>query len=147
MNHSAKKEPAGLSYFGLSLKSYLKENHPFLADNEDFIAACAGNAAEAYSQAIKDGLPHDRAGEIAAAGLYWRLMFSPFNTLVGILVHEFSQEIPEDRIRETALRLYPFCAHVLEKYALSDDFAGTPEYDLLYTELTGTVQILLDNGL
>ncbi|MDR1919234.1 MAG: DUF1896 domain-containing protein [Tannerellaceae bacterium] len=147
MHQQQSHEPAELSYFGLSLQSYLKENHPFLADNAEFIAACADTAAEAYSQAVKDGLPHDRADEIAAAELYWGLIFSPFNTLVGILVHEFSQEIPEDRIRETAMHLYPLCANVLDKYALSDDFAGTPEYELLYTELTGTIQILLDNGL
>jgi hypothetical protein len=36
---------------------------------------------------------------------------------------------------------------VLAKYDLADDFAATPEYQLLYTELVGTVQILLEDGL
>ena len=31
---------------------------------------------------------------------------------------------------------------MLEKYDLTDDFADTPDYELFYTELTGTVQIL-----
>jgi hypothetical protein len=36
---------------------------------------------------------------------------------------------------------------VLEKYDLTDDFADTPDYELFYTELTGTVQILLEDGI
>ena len=37
--------------------------------------------------------------------------------------------------------------HLLEKYDLTDDFADTPDYELFYTELTGTVQILLEDGI
>lgn len=36
---------------------------------------------------------------------------------------------------------------MLEKYDLTDDFADTPDYELFYTELTGTVQILLEDGI
>jgi len=46
-----------------------------------------------------------------------------------------------------ALRLLPLCRGVLEKYDLTDDFADTPDYELFYTELTGTVQILLEDGI
>ena len=49
--------------------------------------------------------------------------------------------------RQAALRLLPLCRGVLEKYDLTDDFADTPDYELFYTELTGTVQILLEDGI
>ena len=40
----------------------------------------------------------------------------------------------------------PQAKEVARSYELTDDFAATPQYERLYTELTGTVQILLDNG-
>jgi hypothetical protein len=146
-NNATKKEPDELSYFGLSLKTYLMDSHPQLANDTAFISACADSAAETYSNAVKDGLSHDRAEELANAELYRELHFSPYNTLVNILWNEFANEIPEDDAREAALLLLPLCNKVLEKYGLTDDFADTPDYGLLYTELTGTIQILLDNGI
>ena len=47
----------------------------------------------------------------------------------------------------SALILLPQAREVARSYELADDFAATPQYALLYTELTGTVQILLDNGI
>lgn len=81
--------------------------------------------------------------------LYRRLHFSPYNTLVHILWDEFASAIPEEAARAVALRLLtlPALRNVLAKYDLADDFAATPEYPLLYTELVGTVQILLEDGL
>ena len=43
--------------------------------------------------------------------------------------------------------MFPFVRGLREKYDLTDDFASTPEYDLLYTEVTGAVRILLEHGL
>ena len=124
--------PTGeLSYYGLSLLSYLKDSHPELIAESEFIAERADSAAQAYSEAIRSGCNH----------------FSPYNTLVNILWREFEAEIPEDTARQAALRLLPLCRGVLEKYDLTDDFADTPDYELFYTELTGTVQILLEDGI
>ncbi len=66
-----------------------------------------------------------------------------------ILWDEFASAIPEEAARAVALRLLtlPALRDVLAKYDLADDFAATPEYQLLYTELVGTVQILLEDGL
>ena len=37
---------------------------------------------------------------------------------------------------------------VFDKYELTDDFGATPEYEKLYTELTGTIVLLIVvNGL
>ncbi|GHT32183.1 hypothetical protein AGMMS49574_15210 [Bacteroidia bacterium] len=147
MRKTTKKEPEELSYFGLSLKSYLIDSHPLLANDAAFIAACVETATEAYSNAVRDGLSHNRAEELANVELYRELLFSPYNTIVNIIWNEFAVEIPEDDAREAALLLLPLCSRVLEKYSLSDDFAETPEYYLLYTELTGTIQILLEDGI
>ena len=37
---------------------------------------------------------------------------------------------------------------VFDKYELTDDFGASPEYDKLYTELTGTIVLIIEvNGL
>lgn len=142
-----KHTPQGeLSYYGLSFISYLRSNHPDRAANNTFIAERADRAAEVYSDTIKSGLTHIEAEERAGAELYRGLHFSPYNTLLNILWDEFSAEIPEDDAPAIALKILPHCGGVLTKYNLTDDFAATAEYDLLYTELTGTVQILLEDG-
>ena len=142
-----KHTPQGeLSYYGLSLLSYLRDSHPDLAADDAFIAGRADRAAEVYSDSIKSGLTHIEAEELAGAELYRGLHFSPYNPLLNIRWEEFSAEIPEDDATATARKLLPHCAGVLAKYQLSDDFTATAEYDLFYTELTGTVQILLEDG-
>jgi len=135
-----------LSYYGLSLLSYLGDSHPDKAGDKAFITKRADLAAEVYSEAIRSGLTHIEAEEQANAELYRDLHFSAYNTLVNILWDEFPVEIPEDTASKVALQVLPLCGNVLAKYTLTDDFADTPAYDLLYTELTGIVQILLEDG-
>lgn len=135
-----------LSYYGLSLLSYLRDSHPDKAGDRAFITQRSDRAAEVYSQAIRSGLTHIEAEEQANSELYRGLYFSAYNTLVNILWDEFPTEIPEDNARKVALQVLPLCGNVLAKYTLTDDFADTPAYDLLYTELTGTIQILLEDG-
>ena len=129
----------GLSYYGLSLLSYLRESHPDLANDADFIRTRAQSAAEAYSRI--------EAAEEADAVLYRGLHFSLYGTLANVIRSEFADIIPEEDAREAALILLPQAREVARSYELADDFAATPQYALLYTELTGTVQILLDNGI
>jgi len=138
-----------LSYYGLSLLSYLRGSHPTLADDSSFIAEHADRAAEAYSEAIRTGATHPEAEAAASEDLYRGLHFSVYDTLVHILWDEFASEVPEEAARAVALRLLtlPAFRDVLAKYDFTDDFAATPEYERFYTELTGTVQILLEDGL
>ena len=97
--------PTGeLSYYGLSLLSYLKDSHPELIAEGEFIAERADSAAQAYSEAIRSGCNHIEAEEIAREELCRGLHFSPYNTLVNILWREFEAEIPED-----TARLYACC--------------------------------------
>ena len=48
-----------LSYFRLSLLSYLRDTHPDKATDQEFIAVRGDAAALGYSQAIKEGHTHD----------------------------------------------------------------------------------------
>lgn len=88
-----------LSYYGLSLLSYLRDSHPLLAADTSFIADRADRAAEAYSDAIRAGSTHAEAEAAASDELYRRLHFSPYNTLVHILWDEFASEVPEEAAR------------------------------------------------
>ena len=146
MTTKNKNNKGELSYYELSLLSFLREDFPERAGDIEFIRERADHAAETYSQAIKNGHSHIEAEELASDKLFKGLAFSPYNTLVNILWNEFSEEIPEENTQSVALQILPLCSEVLQKYSISDDFIDTPEYDLLYTELTGTIQILLEDG-
>ena len=126
------------------LLSFLKESHPELVDNSDFIAARADSAAEAYSEAIHTGSTHDAATEIADQVLFAGLHFSKYNVIVTVLWNEFSDEVPQGNAQSLALQLLPVCEEVFAKYPLSDDFLYEPAFDNLYTEITGTILIWLD---
>ncbi len=147
MRNTKNKTRRELSYYRFSLLSYFKENHPDRTGDTTFIEERADTAAETYSNAVKNGQTHMEAEELASNVLFQGLHFSPYNTLVHILWNEFSDEIPEERAKEIARQILPLCSDVLGKYPLPDDFAGTSQYDELYTELTGTVEILLEDGL
>jgi len=139
--------PQELSYFRLSLLSFLRDSHPDLVNDSNLIATRGDAAANAYSAAIKNGQSHDQAAEAANEVLYAGLLFSPYRTIVKILLEEFEKEVPPTLAKEVAIGLLPELKDVFSKYERSDDFDTTPEYDRLYTELTGSIQILLEDGL
>lgn len=136
-----------LSYFRLSLLFFLRDSHPNLANDTKLIAVRGDAAAEAYSAAIKNGQSHDQAAEAANEVLYSGLLFSPFRTIVKVLLNEFEKEVTPALAEGAAIGLLPELKDVFSKYELTDDFDTTPEYDRLYTELTGAIQILLEDGL
>ncbi|WP_283687838.1 DUF1896 family protein [Dysgonomonas sp. Marseille-Q5470] len=136
-----------LSYFRLSLLSYLRDTHPDKATDHNFIAERGDAAAKTYSQAIKAGHTHDYAEEASSKVLYEGLYFSTYRTLVTILWEEFSEEVNPSQAEGIAMELLPHLTGTIQKYSLSDDFADTPQYNQFYTELTGEIQILLENGL
>lgn len=142
---SKNNSPLELSYYRLSLLSFLRDSHPHLATDTAFIASRGDAAAETYSAAVKSGETHDRAGERANEILYAGLHFSPYRTLVHILWNEFESEIDPALAEGVAIELLPKLSDVFGKYKFSDDFDDTPEYRLFYTELTGVAQILLED--
>lgn len=147
MKHNPNLEPAEMSYFRLNLLSFLRDAHPDKASDLSFIAGRGDMSAEAYSQAIKSGLDHIQAMEIANETLFEGLHFSPYNTVVEILWNEFYNEISPNEAQKKAKEFLPECLSVFSQYDLHDNFAETPEYSLLYTELVGTILILLENEL
>lgn len=147
MKYSSYSEPAEMFYFRLNLLSYLRDAHPDKANDLAFIAGRGDMAAEAYTQAIKDGLDHIQASEIANETLFKGLHFSPYNMLVEILRNEFYDEVPSGEAEMKAAGLFPLCRVLFAQYNLNDDFAATTEYQWLYTELVGTIQQLLEDEL
>ena len=82
---SVAEEPDELSYYHLTLLSFLRESHPDLADDESFVATRSEQAAEAFSAAVRSGLTYDDAAQQANALLFLGLHFSPLDTLVTVL--------------------------------------------------------------
>ena len=143
MKTTSKKE---FSYYRLRLETYLKDYHPERLSDEAFIRARSDAAAQAYEDAFRQGYPVLEAGFIATEVLFEGLHFSPYYTLEQIIENEFAHVVPPDRIEAVALRLLQSDAirETIEKYEPGDDFDGSPEYDQLYTELTGVIIDLLE---
>lgn len=141
---SKKNNTRQLSYYELSLLSFLKESHPQLVSDTGFIRTRAEEAAGIYSNAIKDGLSPNQAEELANEVLFLDLHFSRHDTLVNILWNEFADIVPQSAAKEFASSIQPECEEVFAKYNLSDEFINSPEYDKLYTELTGCIDLWLE---
>ena len=73
---------------------------------------------------------------MASEILYQGLHFSKYDTLVSILEQEFSEELPEPLPRKLAPIL-------LGNKSIQAVFS---KYDLLYTELTGTIVLLIEEN-
>jgi hypothetical protein len=142
--NSKKHHAPDISYFRLSLRDFLRESHPERLKDKRFILSCTEAALDAYEQAIKSGSNPHEAAEQAKAALFEGLHFSKYDTLKNILWNEFFTEVPEDEAKDFALRLLPECEDVFADYPLTDNFACSPEYESLYTELTGTIALYLE---
>lgn len=134
------------SYYRLRLESYLKDYHPERLADEAFIRDRSDAAAEAYEDAFRQGYPVLEAGYMATEVLFAGLHFSPYYMLEQIIENEFANTIPSDRAEVFALRLLQSNSirDTIAKYEPGDDFDGSPEYDQLYTELTGVIIDLLE---
>ena len=134
------------SYYRLRLETYLKDYHPERLADEAFIRARSDAAAQAYEDAFRQGYPILEAGYIATEILFAGLHFSPYYMLEQIIENEFANVVPPERAADFALRLLQSdtIRETIEKYEPGDDFDGSPEYDQLYTELTGVIVELLE---
>lgn len=143
MKTTSKKE---YSYFRLKLERYLSEHFPEMVRDQSFITARADEALTTYCDAVAQGFSHPEAEMMASETLFHGLHFSKFDTLVSVLENEFEAELPmplPERLAPILLRNKAIQV-VFAKYDHRDDFAGTPEYDTLYTELTGTIVLLIE---
>ena len=139
-----------LSYFHLKLENYLGEHFPEMLSNNPFITARADEALSTYCDAVAQGFSHPEAESMANEVLHQGLHFSKYDTLVSVLENEFEKELPSplpERLSPILLK-NKAVQSVFDKYELSDDFGASPEYEKLYTELTGTIVLLIEvNGL
>ena len=144
---TTKKE---FSYFRLKLENYLSEHFPEMKSDNSFITARADEALTSYCDAVAQGFSHPEAEVMASEVLYQDLHFSKYDTLISVLENEFEKELPSPLPKRLTPMLLKNKAvqSVFDKYEQTDDFGASPEYEKLYTELTGTIVLLIEiNGL
>ena len=142
---ATKKEP---SYFLLKLEAYLGEHFPERVNDNAFVTARADEALTAYCDAVAQGFSHPEAESIASNVLFEGLHFSKYDTLVSVLENEFEAELPSPLPEKLAPILLRNKAvqRVFANYHLTDDFAASTQYEDLYTELTGTIVLIIEQN-
>jgi hypothetical protein len=137
-----------LSYFRLRLQELLNSGFPEKANDQNFIEQRSAWAANTYEAAFRAGNSIKQCDEIAAFILFEGLHFSMFDTVFQVVCNEFDTIMADEELRPFALKMFPVCESVFSSYDLNDDFVHGHQYDLLYTELTGTIAIWIqENGL
>ncbi|EEX70684.1 DUF1896 domain-containing protein [Alloprevotella tannerae] len=142
---TTKKE---LSYFRLKLETYLGEHFPEMLSDKSFVTARADEALTTYCDAVAQGFSHPGAESMASEVLHRGLHFSKYDTLVSVLENEFEKELPSplpERLSPILLK-NKAVQSVFAKYDLTDEFGASPEYEKLYTELTGTIVLLIEDN-
>lgn len=137
-----------LSYFRLRLQELLNTSFPEKANNQNFIEQRSSWAANAYQGAFSSGNTIGHCTEIANYILFENLHFSRFDTVFQVVCNEFDTIMADEELRPFALKMFRVCAPVFCRYDLTDDFAYSYEFNMLYTEITGTIAIWIqENGL
>ena len=146
MNNKKKNEgQTDFSYYGLYLLDYLRNNRFEQATDTAFIRERADRSAETYERARLDGYPAEGAQELAMNVLLRGLHYSKYAILREVVESEFADDVPEDKQEGFIAGLLPLVDAVFSIYDLSDDnFALSPDYDLLRTELTGAVVLYIE---
>lgn len=143
-----KTPPKNLSYFTLRLKELLNTSFPEHSRDKAFIHHRSRLATNAYEGAFMAGNTLAQCDEIANYILFEGLHFSKFDTVFKVVCKEFDTLMADEELRPFALKMLPVCEPVFASYELTDDFAYGYEFDLLYTEITGTIAIWIEeNGL
>ena len=137
-----------LSYFRLKLTAYLRDHQPELVDDATHVSSRSDAALTAYCDAVAQGFSHPEAESIASNVLFEGLHFSKYDTLVSVLENEFEAELPSPLPEKLAPILLRNKAvqRVFANYHLTDDFAASPQYEDLYTELTGTIVLIIEQN-
>ena len=134
------------SYYKLKLQEHIDTSFPERSGDKRFIEQRAKLAASAYEGAFRSGNAIHKCDEIADYILFEGLHFSRFDTILEVLNYEFSNLFDELDYRDFALKILTKCDEVFGHYELTDDFAYTTDYDLLYTELTGFIALWLEEN-
>ena len=138
---------SGLQCWQIWRAARLRENRFPQASDADFIRERADHAAEVYEQARRDVLFADAAQELAMAALLKGLRFSKYSILYDVVDSEFPLEVAVEDQEAFVKNLLPLVDNVYSIYDLTDDdFAQSPDYDQLYTELTGAVALFIESN-
>ena len=145
MKENKKKE---LSYFRLKLESYMSEHHPERMNDIEVITARADMALTVYCDVVAQGFTHPEAESMASEVLYQGLHFSKYDTLVSVLENEFERELPAPLPEKLVPILLSNKAiqAIFDKFGLTDTLASDEQYGRLYTELTGTIVLLIESN-
>ena len=137
-----------LSYFRLKLENYLSEHFSEMLSDKPFITARANEALSTYCDAVAQGFSHPEAESMASEVLHRGLHFSKYDTLVSVLENEFERELPAPLPEKLVPILLSNKAvqATFDKFGLTDTFASDEQYDRLYTELTGTIVLLIESN-
>jgi hypothetical protein len=138
---TAKKD---LSYFRLRLQELLNTSFPEKAHDQKFIEQRSKWAANAYESAFRLGNSIVQCDHIADHILFEGLHFSPFDTVFQVVCNEFDTIMADEELRPFALKMLPVCRSLFANSEQTDDFAYSEAYDLLYTEITGTIQTWIE---
>ncbi|WP_233899238.1 DUF1896 family protein [Tenacibaculum piscium] len=140
-------ERRDLSYFQLRLQEFLNQSYPELAKDQESITVKGNLATEMYADAIKSGNNHLEASYEANEVLFSDLPFSKMDMLFNVVCEEFNRDIPDNELRSFTEKMYPICQSIFSQYKLDKDFEDDEMYASLYTELTGTIQLWMDEHL
>ena len=131
MKQNKRTAPAELSYYGLYLLDYLRKYHPDKVSDTGLISGREEAASETFEKARRAGSSTEAA---------------PYALLREVVENEFADEVAASDREAFCRKLFPYLKNLLGGYDMSDDtFALSPEHDLLYTELTGTVMLYLES--
>ncbi|BAP31955.1 uncharacterized protein CHSO_2918 [Chryseobacterium sp. StRB126] len=137
-----------LSYFRLRLQELLNTSFPEKANDQKFIEQRSSWVANANESAFQAGNNIEQCEQYANYILFENLHFSKFDTIFQVICNEFDTIMADEELRPFALKMFSVCEPIFSSYELTDDFAYDYELDLLYTEITGTITIWIEeNGL
>jgi hypothetical protein len=137
-----------LSYFKLRLQELLNTSFPEKANDHKFIEQRSSWAAQAYQEVFNAGNTLEQCSEMANYLLFQNLYFSKFDTVFQLVCNEFDSLMADEELSPFALKMLPVCESVFSSYNITDDFASSEEFDLLYTEIVGIIALWIqENGL
>lgn len=146
------KNTNDISYFTIRLLELLTESYPELAKDKEFVDARSNAALEVYNEAIIQGnnhleANHLEANHLANEVLFSNLPFSKMDFVFGVVCNEFYRDVQDDKLRSFAIKMLSICEPVFKNYNLATIEDDHREYQRLYTELTGVIQLELDKQL
>jgi hypothetical protein len=141
----------GLNYYGLTVLRYLRDYHPDLALDYDFIMARASRGAQLeadYALAHgTDGFSQSEARRLSHEVMLGDLEFSEHSIIFGIVDDYYdrtSYSRGSEEVRAVAIELRPQLKSIFAKYPTESlEFAASCEYDEMVAKLTKKAEKLL----